>query len=206
MVDIPDPPEPFDPEVHTLDPGTLLYRVGSTERPIASFNPGEGGPTRFAFFGEPPIPVLYAAGTETAALAETLLHDIPVSGGNLLWDDYSRAVMGRLRIARPLRVANFRGLGLRRLGVRADQLIDTPASTYSRTVRWAQAAHIAGLDGAIWTSRLSNDASAIVLFGDRAADAVSQDETFARLFTSGPGLDWLIDICAPLRVNVLPPS
>lgn len=189
-----------------LTAGTLLYRVGAISRPIATFNTGHGGPTRFAFFGTPPVPVLYAADTQNAALAESLLHDIPATGGNLLWDDYARVVMGRIAITRPLRLAAFRGLGLRRLGVEARQLTDTPAATYPETVRWAAAAHEAGLDGVAWTSRLANDARAIVLFGDRAADAVDQDHTFARLFTSGPGLDWLIDTCAPLRINVLPPT
>lgn len=201
---VPPPPEPFAPDVEELGAGELFYRVGSIERQISSFNPGEGSRTRFAFFGEPLIPVLYAASTEPAALAESLLHDVPIAGGNLLWDDYSRASMGRIRISRPLRLASFRGLGLRRLGVQACQLTDTPASAYAETVLWARAAHATGLDGVIWTSRLCNDARAVVLFGDRAGDAVSQDKSFGRVFTSGPGLDWLIDTCAPLRVNVLP--
>lgn len=111
-----------------------MLRVGSTERPIASFNPGKESRTRFAFFGDPTVPVLYAAATETAALAESLLHDIPIAGGNLLWDDYSRSTMGRLRLSRQLRLASFRGLGVRRLGVQASQLTDTPASTYAETV------------------------------------------------------------------------
>lgn len=30
--------------------------------------------------------------------------------------------------------------------------------------------------------------------------------SFGRLFQSGPGLDWLIEACSPLRVDVLPPG
>lgn len=201
----PPPPRPFDADVEILPAGGLLYRVGSIHRPISAFNPGRGKPTRFAFFGDPPVPVLYGADTEQAALAESLLHDVPASGGYVSWDDYSRVVMGRLRIIGELRLASLRGLGLRRLGVQARQLTDTDATEYPRTVRWAQAAHDAGFDGVAWTSRLCNDARAVVLFGDRAGDAVEQDAAFGRHFEGGAGLDWLITTCAPLRVNVLPP-
>lgn len=83
-------------------------------------------------------------------------------------------------------------------------MTDTDASEYPRTVKWAEAAHAAGFDGVVWTSRLCNDAGAVVLFGDRAGSAVVQDPSFGRYFASGPGLDWLIDTCAPLGVDVLP--
>lgn len=202
---VPSPPDPFDCEVAELAPGDLLYRVGSITRGIGEFNPGRGPATRFGFFGDPPVPLLYAAGTPQGALAESLLHDVPVSGGLLLPSAYQRVVMGRLRITAPLRLARLRGLGLRRLGVEARQLTDTPASAYPRTVAWAEAAHRAGLDGLEWTARLCDDTPAVVLFGDRAADAVELDTTFGRYFSSGPGLDWLIDTCAVLRVEVLPP-
>jgi hypothetical protein len=205
VVTTPPPPDPFDAAEEVLGAGEMLYRVGNHRRPLPAFNPGFGSGSRFAFFGDPVVPVLYAADTETAALAETLLHDVPASGGLLTSDAYTQVVMGRLTITRKLRLASLRGLGLRRLGVEARQLTDTPSSEYPRTVRWAEAAHRAGFDGLTWTSRLCNDARAVVLFGDRAGDAVAQDPTFGRYFHAGPGLDWLIDVCAPLRVDVLPP-
>jgi hypothetical protein len=51
-------------------------------------------------------------------------------------------------------------------------LIDTPKSAYSQTVRWAQAIHRARaeVDGLIWTSRQCDPACCIVLFGDRIAE------------------------------------
>lgn len=154
---------------------------------------------------QPLVPVLYAADTEESALAESLLHDIPISGGYLGPDDYVPKVMGRLTITRDIRLASLRGLGLRRLGVADTQVTNTDATEYGTTVEWAKAAHAAGFEGLSWTSRLCNDARAIVLFGDRAGDAVEQDPTFGRHFRSGDGLDWLITTCAPLRVMVLPP-
>lgn len=206
MTLVPLPPDPFDADTDILAAGAQLYRVGNNQRPVDTFNPGLGKPTRFAFFGAPIVPVLYAADTAQAAVAETLLHDVPASGGYLNWDDYSRRVMGRLVVGRELHLASLRGLGLRRLRVTARQVTDTDASAYPHTVAWARAAHRSGFDGLAWTSSRCNDTRAVVLFGDRCADAVTQDPAFGRLFESGDGLDWLIDTCAPLHVEVLPPS
>lgn len=201
---VPDPPESFDAVVEHLDPGTRLHRVHSNTRTVTEFNPGIGSRTRFGFFGDPIVPVLYAADTPEAAVAETLLHDVPIVGGKLPYAHYADKVMGLMEITRSVRLASLRGLGLRRLKVEARQ--DTDASEYSRTVRWAQAAHAAGYDGLAWTSRQCDDTRAVVLFGDRCGRAVTQDPSFARIFQSGPGLDWLIAICAPLHVDVMPPS
>lgn len=205
-ITVPTPPDQFEADTDRLRRGTRLYRIGSNRRPIDQFNPGFGSATRFAFFGDPVIAVLYAAETPESALAESLLHDIPAAGGNLLFDAYAQSIMGRLIVSRELRLANLRGLGLRPLGVEARQLTDTDASEYPRTVAWAEAAHAAGFEGLSWTSVRCNGARALVLFGDRCADAISQDLSFGRLFESGPGLDWLIDTCAPLHIDVLPPT
>lgn len=150
--------------------------------------------------------MLYAAASEDAAVAESLLHDIPHTGGMLPYSQYAGTVMGLLRVTRDVRLAKLRGFGLRRVKVRADELTDTDASEYDRTVRWAKAAHDAGFDGLSRTSRLCNDTQAVVFFGDRCNDAIEQDPSFGRLFQSGVGLDWLISVCAPLHVDVLPPS
>lgn len=206
---VPDPPEPLDADDDALHSGELFYRVYSNSRTTTDFNPGVGPGSRFAFFADErgtKVPVLYAAASRDVAVAESLLHDVPHAGGVLPYSQYAGKVMGRLRITCDLQVAKLRGLGLRRLKVRADQLTDTDASEYDRTVLWAKAAHAAGFDGLSWTSRLCNDARAIVLFGDRCADAVEQDPSFGLIFQTGPGLDWLISMCAPLHVDVLPPS
>lgn len=201
----PVPPTPFKPQTATLDPGTRLYRVFTAVegRSATTFNPGFGSPTRFAFFGDPVIPVLYAAATQEAAVAETLLHDIPVDGGILPYDTYARTVMARLEVAHPIRVGVLHGLGLRRLKVSAAELTASGAESYPETVKWAQAAHDAQLDGLVWMSRLCNDAKVYVFFGDRCEGAVVQDSTFGRLFATGADQLWLIDLCAPLQVDVL---
>lgn len=197
------PPSPFEPAVTTLPAGQLLYRVLSSTRTATDFNPGVGARTRFGFFGNPVVPIMYAADTEQAAIAETLLHDIPADGGVLPYDQYAGKALVRLEVSRALRLAVLHGTGLRRLKVTAQDVTASPASTYGATVAWAQAAHAIGLDGLVWMSRMCNDAKAYAFFGDRCADAVTQDPTHARIFASPADQMWLIDLCAPLHVDVL---
>jgi hypothetical protein len=197
------PPVPFDPATAILPAGHLLYRVLSATRTATDFNPGFGSPTRFGFFGKPLVPILYAAETEDAAIAETLLHDIPAEGGLLPYDQYATTVLVRLEVTLSLRVGILHGTGLRRLKVTAGDLTAGPASSYGTTVRWAEAAHGVGLDGLVWMSRMCNDAKAYVFFGDRCAQAFTQEPGHARIFASPADQIWLIDRCAPLHVDVL---
>ncbi len=197
------PPTPFKPAVETLAKGHRLYRVFTNTRAPTAFNPGIGRPTRFGFFGQPVVPIMYAADTEEAAIAETLLHDIPVEGGNLLWDNYSDKALALLDVVRDLRVAVLYGMKLRRHGVGPEDVTSSPASTYSTTVKWAEAAHGSGVEGMVWMSRLCNDAKAYVFFADRCASAFSQDTSHARIFASPADQKWLIDHFAPLHIDVL---
>ncbi|GBG40659.1 RES family NAD+ phosphorylase [Mycobacterium montefiorense] len=197
------PPDPFDPATATVAQGRLLYRVLSATRTATDFNPGYGARTRFGFFGKPVVPIMYAADTEDAAIAETLLHDIPAEGGLLPYDQYATKVLVRLKVEQQLRVAVLHGTALRRLKVTAAELTASPASSYAGTVRWAQAAHDAGFDGLVWMSRQCNDTLAYVFFGDRCAQAFTQDPSHARIFASPADQIWLIDRCAPWHVDVL---
>ncbi|WP_024793260.1 RES family NAD+ phosphorylase [Tomitella biformata] len=204
----PSPPEPFNPHTVTLPAGSQLVRVfnNAPGRTAAIFNPGLGPGGRFSFFGSPPVPVLYAAQTQEAAICETLLHDVPVTGGVLFPEDYENKVAARLSTTRDLRLASFLGTGLRALRIEAAQLADTTASEYPRTVGWAEAAHRCGLDGVAWMSKRCNSDRAYVLFGDRLTSTdLEIDPTYGRIFATGADLDWLIDFCAGLHVDVLAP-
>ena len=197
------PPSPFQPDVETLPEKQLLYRVFANVRAATDFNPGVGAPTRFGFFGKPVVPIMYAAHTEEAAVAESLLHDIPVVGGNLPYDQYAAKALARLEVTRELRLAVLHGMGLRRLEVAPEDVTSSPASTYPDTVHWAEAAHGIGMDGMVWMSRLCNNSKAYVFFGDKCADAFAQDHSHARIFASPADQIWLIDLCAPLHIDVL---
>lgn len=198
------PPDPFTAQAFELPPGSEIYRVASNSRPVDRFNPGHGAPTRWAFFGGPVVPVLYAAQGEVAAVSETLLHDIPHSGGMLLPADYRDKVAARLLTRRTLNLASFMGTGLRALKVEARDLTDSDPTTYGDTVRWAAAAHAAGFDGAVWMSKRCNTDRAYVLFGDRVQPSdLEIDPGYGRVFAQGPDRDWLVDLCGPMHIEVL---
>lgn len=200
---IPDPPEPLEPRT-----GTVLHRMYDNARPDARrFNPHFGNGGRFHFFGDPPMPVLHAAQTREAALAETLLRNRVVGDVRpLRRSAYENQVMAGVSPVRDLQVAQFFGLGLTKLGVEATQLTDTPIDNYPRIRRWAAAAHGLGLDGIAWMSRRDNSAQAYMLFGDRVAETdLDVVPGTGMVFAGGECLRWLVNVCAPLGVDVMPP-
>ena len=202
----PTPPRPFDPEILTIDEGAQFYRVHPITFGSTLFNPGAGHGGRFHFFGTPKVPVLYMADTRVAAVAETLLHDLPVGKrSRLRRSDYETMVLSKIEVRRPLRVAVFHGMGLRRLGVQANQLTDTPTSRYPLTLLWAQAAHRAGLDGTVWMSRQCNSDQSYVLFGNRVSRDDLHDVPDDRMaFGTSEGRDWLVQTCSPLQIDIAP--
>jgi hypothetical protein len=200
----PDPPNPFTPLTFTLNTGSTLSRVHNNVFGPTEFNPGPNGGARFSFFGAPSVPVLYAAETDEAAVAETLLRAIPAAGGDLPRGHYEQAVMSKVVTRRDLKLASFLGTGLRALGVVATQLTDTPDTRYPQTRKWAEAAHAAGFDGIAWMSKRNNGDRAYMLFGDRVrASDLRVEPGSARILAAGPGQAWLVDLCVPLHIDVL---
>jgi hypothetical protein len=191
----PNPPDPFTALPFTLPSGSILSRVHNSKFGPTEFNPGPKGGARFSFFGTPPIPVLYAAAQEEAAVAETLLRKIPTTGGLLVRDAYATNVMSQLVTNRELNLASFMGTGLRALKVVAGQLTDTPDTRYPQTRKWAEAAYNAGHEGIVWMSKRDNSHQAYILFGDRVLDS---DLTIvpgsARILSAGPGQAWLVNL------------
>ncbi len=201
---VPDPVFPLDAIGINLLAGQELFRVHSSSRNTHQFKPGYGAPTRFAFFGSPPVPVLYAAETTDAAIAESLLHDVPLQGGTLVPKLYRNKRMSRLLVQRELHLASFMGNGLRRLGLAAEQVTSTSAFHYDCTALWASAAYAAGFDGIVYMSRQCNSDRAYVFFGNRANDAFQVDQTWHWTFDDPRGgLPELITLCNALRVEVL---
>ncbi|MGO4806896.1 RES family NAD+ phosphorylase [Arthrobacter sp. 2MCAF15] len=201
----PEPPNPFQPRIGELAAGTVLQRVHSNRFRPTQFNPGPRGAGRFHFFGNPQVPALYLAGTREGALAETLLHDIPVGvPAPMPRSLYADTVLAGLELKRPLQIAEFFGLGLRYVGVEANQLSDTSMDNYPQTRKWAHAAHAIGLDGIGWMSKRDNSARAYMLFGDRVAENDLEVVPGSGLaFASQDGFNWLVTTCAPLKVDVL---
>lgn len=197
---VPAPPDTFDPapRTRTWSRDRPLVRVYHLDHPARSFNPGESTEPRgrFHFFestsGER-IAILYAAEAEDAAIAETVFHDLPVGGdaGRPVVPESRLAAYGvvRLRARRDLVLVELHGFGLRRLGLRAENLTDTGPEEYPKTVKWAAALHraVPEADGLVWMSRQFNAEEALVLFGDRIGDAQLDELAPPLPLSAGPG-------------------
>ena len=165
------------PERATLPQGSLLHRVHRTDFRAAQFNPGLGGPTRFAPFSGPagtPVPSLYAASTLRAAIHETIYHDIPASAliKTVRVNDVQSRTHSELRTARDLRLIELRNVTLGRWGISRAELISSCAAQYDQTVLWAEAIHrsFPDADGLLWTSSQCDPDDACLLFGDRVCE------------------------------------
>lgn len=207
---VPDPRDPFDALDHVLAAGSELHRVHGPF-PAGAFNPGKGGPTRFAPFEsmtDPSagiVPTLYAAETAEAAVCESLLHDVPLEGGRLAQARYRGRKESLLVLKRDVRLAMLMGSGLRRLGIAQQNLTATEGDVYDRTVLWAQAAHAAGFEGLAWMSARENTSEAYVFFGDRVVESDLEERpgglgSFARATS---GFRWLSAFCSLVKVEVL---
>lgn len=204
---VPTPPAPFAALTHVLATGSTLHRVHHSKRNANEFNPGRGGPTRFApvVTATGSVPTLYAAQNAEVAVCETLLHDVPLTGGSLTLGAYAAHTETALEVQRDLRLAKLMGDGLRRLGVTPQELTATNGDVYDRTVVWAEAAHKAGFDGIAWMSARDNTAAAYEFYGDRVAqtDLLITAEGIGPFAPGTSGFTWLSAYCARVGVELL---
>lgn len=157
-----------------------------------------------------PLPVLYGADNSIGALSETAFRDVPIRGSKSV----SRSSLIRLNIStltvnRELRLADLSGHGLRRLGLRRRDMIDSDRRSYERTTLFAQAVHDApeGVDGMLWVSRQHDRSLALVLFGDRVLeeemDTSGVVPTYPLHF--GHGRDLVDQVADELDITIIEP-
>lgn len=201
-----------DPQEEILDGGSTLFRVHSHRFGPTVFNPGTKSITassRFAFFGRPPVPVLYAAETPEAAISETILHDVPADGGRVDRQLVENKILSHIINTRPLRLLSLHGHGFRRIGIAAEEVTRTVPRDYPKSVRWAEAAFEAGFDGITWMSRHHDTSKAYVFFQriETSSDfEVHQDQGEVKAFAFPQDLNWLTRLLAPLNVTISDPS
>ena len=154
------------PRITALEPG-LWYRVHSNKRPGDSFNPSAASNARFSVVRREDNsvgPVLYAAQSIEGALMETVFHEapIPAAGAQLREADIVTTgyALSTIRIDAALSIIDLASVGLRRIGLRRAQVIDTMPSAYPADARVAAC----GLE---WISRQHDRSRSIILFGDR---------------------------------------
>lgn len=208
----PDPPVRFDPRWHLLPAGAGLYRVHEPAHPDGTpdngtlFNPGFGQRTRWAFFGDPTVPVWYAAASPEAAVHESIFHNAypGLHIGRPLWET---KVLTVVTTTRDLRLVKFHSDGLRRFALHPRDLTDTDASTYPTTVKWASAAFHHGADGLAWMSRHFNTSLAVCLFGGPTGPSdlnVQQGHPHTRSFAAEADREWLAHLALTVKVTIRP--
>lgn len=223
---LPAPPDPFDAAELTLPEGAIVHRVHSNRHGPAEPNPGFGPPSRFAFFprnpgasksGGSPVPVIYAAESARAAIAETVLHDavrVPGRYNAIGPAGYLGLTLSTLRATREISLADLTGLQAKRLGIEGTAL--SASSHYAETVRWAEAAYRSGFDGLAYMSHRCNTDRAYVLFdrprtslkAARHAPLKASFETLAvdpldPVLLPSTGFDALVDACTAAGFEVL---
>lgn len=207
-LDCPDPRRcPIAPDLPQLTAtavpaGTSLYRAYDATWGYDEHNPGYGD-ARFSPIDDPAtgqrLPSMYLAVTPTAALLETVFHDVHSSGGRIVYErDLRGKLLAHLRAPALASLGDLRDPALARLGVPRSAVVSSPAEHYPCTRRLASSAMGAPrrgrpLQGLIWHSRQAELAGAdsqevIVLFG-----APRYPSGRGNLSLFGPGASSLYD-------------
>lgn len=155
------------------------HRIHSARDGFASPNPGRGS-TRFAPFDSAtgrPVPTLYVAQTLTAALLETVFHnvDLGAAGPHVVT---ARDLFGyghaQVEPPREVRVVDLRDDALQSLDIDRSAIVSSPAEHYPCTRRVAQLLHGQNdaVDGIVWHSRQAERhgmplVEVMILFCDR---------------------------------------
>ncbi|MDP2183804.1 MAG: RES family NAD+ phosphorylase [Actinomycetota bacterium] len=156
-------------------------RFGPTEfNPTDPDAPGAGGGGRFDSPGGVPS-FLYAAHSPEAAIAESLLRDLPFGARGareLPGAALAARSLSRLRVTRDLSLVALHGAGLAKVG-QDTWLVHSDASEYSQTRIWGRAilAWNPRVHGLEWRPRHDDDGLSMCLYEDRAADRLQAVST-----------------------------
>lgn len=195
----PTPPSPLPPANHVaVASGTVLHRIHNTALEPATFNPCLGRPSRFAPLRTADgtcIPTLYAATSYECAVHETVFHEVEHDAPRKIvrFDAIADIDYSIIAPTRDLMIAALFEPDLNRWGLTRRDLIDTYASAYAATARWAVAIHDAdpAIDGMVWTSRRCDPEQGFVFFGDRVRPEDFREISRAPIAGSGGLLDQL---------------
>ena len=175
---LPAPPDDLEPpNVVVLALGAVLHRIHDRRLTGDAFNRCQGGPTRFAPIRDRHgrcVASLYAGSTLEAAVYETILHDIPVTGvepRTVPQTQVDGRIHSVLSLQREIRLASLRAPDLRKWGVARSMLIAGQPTAYAQTASWAKAIHdrFVSIEGLVWTSNQCDPDDAVLFFGDRVA-------------------------------------
>lgn len=182
-------PPPVKPFKAKAFPGGTWYRVHRFDRSSgqylpAAFNDTSHGNARFSPLVDPStgsvIPTLYAAQTPRGAIAEVVLHDVPMpSTGHLHdWEQDKASALHLSDIVLPdLALVNLTSVGLRAAGLKVADLFGTEQPDYPRTRQWALHVwqRVPTAHGLYWMSVRENTCPVVMLFGDRVPAGAIRD-------------------------------
>jgi len=206
-------PRPGDlsPTIEVLKAGSPLVRVYQRRFGPLGFNPDDAlarfRPIKNA--SGTVVPSAYGAHDQETAIAESVLRGVSalnrgsprrrlfrleVEGLDVAW----------LRTTRPLRLVRLHGLGLTRLNLLREHVIDSPECEYDYTAAWAQAlyGHRSKPHGLIWTSRQNDTSRAFILWGGvRVRQGWLHLDGDPVALDREPGLDLVRQVCADAGVD-----
>lgn len=159
--------------VFTWPKREALYRIHLADQNALWFGPGAGAPARSRFdspLGE--YQTCYLGASPAAAFVETMLRGQRI---RLIARATLRArAISRIRVHRPLHLAQLDGAGLVALGMGGDT-VHGAAYEASRQLARAAFHYARQIDGIRYRSRWDDDCYCLALF-DRAADAVTAED------------------------------
>jgi hypothetical protein len=155
------------------------------------------------------VPTLYGADLVKGALSESVFHDVPIRGKGRRIQRKALVPMMLSTVIpkRDLRLVKLHSDGLKRLGVKHAELIESSASQYPQTAAWGQALYDLGdYDGLVWVSRQFNASYAVMLWGDRVKRRkdIDVDEAHAPLsLFLGAGFDEVQQLADDCLITVV---
>lgn len=203
-------PSELDPLIEAIASGTRLVRVHPRSRGPLQFNPTVV-PGRFRPVLDStgaPVPTAY-----TALDIETAISEVVLRGVSGLARSASRQRLYRLEIAelqlsmlitrRALRVVRLHGVGLTRLGLLREHLIDTLESEYLYTAEWASALYgvRARPHGLCCTSRQNDSGRALLLWETRLPRDALELQVPGIALDREPGLELARLVCADAGID-----
>ncbi|MCW7761018.1 RES family NAD+ phosphorylase [Photorhabdus luminescens] len=171
---IPFPPENTGVKIQKWKAGTPIERIHRIKFKGIEFNPGIGN-ARFSPFKNNGIfvPTIYGGENIGVAIMETILHDIPLNCSGIpvylgKLDDLARS---RIIPRKDIKYVDINPRILKKWGIIQSQLIESEASDYHITRRWAAKIYHDNPDAQAirWFSK-QHGSKAIIIFGDRVKE------------------------------------
>ena len=141
---------------------------------------------------------------------ETVFHEVPVPSSRAILTDRAikakRWTITSIEATQSLSLVDLTSPGLRRIGLSRSDLIDTNATSYAVTQKFARDLylHFPTAQGIRWVSRLYDEGICIVLWGDRVSSGTLIQASTPVSVLLEPTLSAILDLVDQLDMRYLP--